>query len=260
MVPNRWHTREVLLKRLLWDFFRIQYQNRMRRPNPYRLFTETGILLLHIPRTGGTSLFEALYGINLQGQHRYHLTAREFDFLNPVLFRRLLKVAVVRDPVARLESVYDFWCRNPAIVEHGLCMGAYGRQIFAKASALPDFARRVAAAPADAFQGEKMLMPQTAFLATPTGYLGANILIPYANLSEGAAEVLARARVRRGLFHRNLGAGTRGLRESDPDVADEILSYYAADAALWAACSPPILPVDPGTPADVRGTASRPAF
>ncbi|GAH07415.1 unnamed protein product, partial [marine sediment metagenome] len=57
----------------------------------------------HIPRNGGTSINNALYG-----RFMGHYTARDVRFWAPDLFGRLPSFAVTRNPWARLLSAYRF--------------------------------------------------------------------------------------------------------------------------------------------------------
>jgi len=72
-------------------------------PDFTRSFDATGIALIHIPKTGGTSLSHALYGRGIW--HRRWDQIRDAD---PAGFTRWLKVSVVRDPIERFVSAYSY--------------------------------------------------------------------------------------------------------------------------------------------------------
>lgn len=64
-----------------------------------------GLLFIHIPKTGGTSISQRLYGRNLP-----HYTAKFYMDVFPDLFGRMKTFAVIRDPIARVMSSYRFIC------------------------------------------------------------------------------------------------------------------------------------------------------
>jgi hypothetical protein len=72
---------------------------RVRAP----IWRKSGILLVHVPRSAGTSLSMQLYG-RLTG----HMNAAEIRRACPDVFRELPKLAVVRNPWDRAVSSYGF--------------------------------------------------------------------------------------------------------------------------------------------------------
>lgn len=64
---------------------------------------ELGAIYIHIPKTGGTSLCRELYGRDLG--HRPWMEVRLF---HPLRYRRLTTFAVVREPIDRFLSSYDY--------------------------------------------------------------------------------------------------------------------------------------------------------
>jgi hypothetical protein len=64
---------------------------------------DSGVLLVHIPRTAGTSLCSQLYGRNIP-----HLTVRTWYGLLGDAAEEVRKFSIVRDPVERLVSLYAF--------------------------------------------------------------------------------------------------------------------------------------------------------
>jgi hypothetical protein len=64
---------------------------------------ETGYLFIHVPKTGGSSVSEYLYGMAMP-----HRLARDIRFYHPSLFRRSCSFAVIRDPVDRFLSAFDY--------------------------------------------------------------------------------------------------------------------------------------------------------
>ena len=58
---------------------------------------------MHIPKTAGTSISQRLYGCEIT-----HRPALDLAILYPLRFARLKKFAVVREPVERFLSAYDY--------------------------------------------------------------------------------------------------------------------------------------------------------
>ena len=76
-------------------------------PDPYdgrsaNLDVGREIIFFHVPKTGGTSLAEAL------GLRHGHVPAVRFETKNPNRFSRAYKFAFVRDPVDRLYSSFNY--------------------------------------------------------------------------------------------------------------------------------------------------------
>lgn len=69
-----------------------------------KIYIEKGCLLIHVPKTAGTSLAKAIYGFHGLG----HYTAREFRDLSPDLYNQFFVIGFVRNPWSRLVSAYFF--------------------------------------------------------------------------------------------------------------------------------------------------------
>lgn len=70
----------------------------------HELFNETNIAFIHVPKTGGISACEFLYGRGTVG----HQTAERWRRFDPIKFETWMKVAVTRDPVDRFLSAFDY--------------------------------------------------------------------------------------------------------------------------------------------------------
>jgi hypothetical protein len=89
-------------------------------------YLKSGIVFIHIPKTGGTSVSNLLYG-----KRAGHYTASEIrDWLGEDGFQSMKTFAVVRNPVDRLISAYKF------ILNSGGSHGSYRRN---PDLLLPDF-------------------------------------------------------------------------------------------------------------------------
>ena len=67
------------------------------------VWVRAGIIFVHVPKNGGTSINEALYG-RFMGHSRVQDIAR----VRPDLLRNLPSIAVTRNPWARAYSAYNF--------------------------------------------------------------------------------------------------------------------------------------------------------
>jgi hypothetical protein len=63
----------------------------------------SGALFIHIPKNAGTSLAHALYGVDV-----YHRSMRLYALAKPAVVAGAYKFAVLRDPVERFLSAFDF--------------------------------------------------------------------------------------------------------------------------------------------------------
>lgn len=70
----------------------------------YRKVIETGVLFIHIPKTGGVSISRQLYG-GLIGHRGYRFYKKRFSHNQ---YRDLYKFSIVRHPYSRFISSYSF--------------------------------------------------------------------------------------------------------------------------------------------------------
>lgn len=94
--------------------------NEMSKPkfsnNITDMFTKTGYCFVHIPKNGGTSVESILYD-DLRVGHR---TWKEWNARDPSGFREWKKFCIVRDPIDRFLSAFDYLSsggRNPIDAE-----------------------------------------------------------------------------------------------------------------------------------------------
>jgi hypothetical protein len=64
-------------------------------------------IFIHVPKNGGTSIKRSLYG-----EDPGHLTTRFYAFSAPELLERSDSFAIIRDPVDRFMSAFDFMIRG----------------------------------------------------------------------------------------------------------------------------------------------------
>ena len=82
--------------------------NEMSKPKFHNsitdMFTKTGYCFVHIPKNGGTSVESILYEDKRVG----HRTWKEWSELDPSNFREWKKFCIIRDPIDRLLSAFDY--------------------------------------------------------------------------------------------------------------------------------------------------------
>ena len=70
-------------------------------------FESMKCIFVHIPKNAGTSVEELLIG-SASAPQSQHFTSRELEQHNPVLYQRLYRFCIVRNPYDRLLSAYEY--------------------------------------------------------------------------------------------------------------------------------------------------------
>ena len=190
-------------------------------PNPdyLKLFDAAGVALVHIPKTGGTSLSYALYGKGVW--HRRWDQIRDAD---PAGFERWHKVAVVRDPVDRFVSAFGYLRSGGA--------NEFDRFIsmrFVNCD-LDRFVERVSTStvPHPVLRYWHFL-PQADFVTSHEGVAMVDQLIAFERLADGARSL--------GIAHLPQLNVSRGHRYATAGMSNEtrsrIRSIYPRDVALY---------------------------
>ncbi|WP_422073721.1 sulfotransferase family 2 domain-containing protein [Tranquillimonas rosea] len=75
------------------------------RPDPRleEVYLSRGLILIHIPKNAGTSVEDAIYGYRVR-----HRTWEQVQALCPTAWETLPKAAIIRDPVDRFLSAFDY--------------------------------------------------------------------------------------------------------------------------------------------------------
>ncbi|WP_435235557.1 sulfotransferase family 2 domain-containing protein [Psychromonas sp. PT13] len=66
-------------------------------------YDKNKVIYVHIPKTAGTSICQALYAGD-----PWHFSCNELKLIHPIKFKKYQKVAFVRDPLERLLSTYHY--------------------------------------------------------------------------------------------------------------------------------------------------------
>lgn len=86
-------------------FDSLRLQNKKNKNYDYSVFNKYKCIFIHIPKNGGVSVTENLFG-NLAGGHT---TAKQYQrIFGSYKFNRYFKFTVIRNPEERVKSAYNF--------------------------------------------------------------------------------------------------------------------------------------------------------
>lgn len=215
--------------RLLSPLERIFGSERLRdfrlRRN-YRHYNRTGIVFIHIPKAAGSSISYSLYGQSLG-----HFTAQELMSFRPTDFTARYSFSVIRHPIQRLRSSYNYICSNGT--EFGsiapnkdyLADDFRTFELFVK-SWLPR---------QDLDVLDPVLRPQARFVCDEGGNLLVKEIFKLESLTDHWSAILSRGRpYQKTLGRYNVNANIyRETLKEDPDVVRLIGKRYEQDVNIW---------------------------
>jgi len=188
---------------------------------------QAGVLFIHVPKAGGTSISRAIYGIDGVGHHRA-VEARE---TNPSMFDRLYRFSVVRNPWERLLSAFQFVSRggtSEVMVDNS------------------DFYRKENWKSFDQFvldwlvnqspeSLDPVFMPQHMFVCDANGNLLVHDLYDLYELDRLSRNLSSRLGRSLSIPHVNSTGSKDELMSAyrDPNVVDAVAGYYARDIELF---------------------------
>ena len=180
----------------------------------------TGVLFVHVPKTGGTSVARALYGTEGVG----HRTVREVRAeLGRQRADALFSFAVVRDPVDRAASAYRYLRAGGS----NALDAAFGARVLDEFSTFEAFVLGWLTPRTSRVQVH--FRPQADFVCDG-GRVAVDRVVPYARLAEGYARVRAETGVGGPLPHANAGPGPAAAAPPLSAAARARLrEVYAAD-------------------------------
>ncbi|MFQ6547508.1 sulfotransferase family 2 domain-containing protein [Aestuariibius sp. 2305UL40-4] len=192
-----------------------------------RVYLKRGLILIHIPKNAGTSVEDALFGYRVR-----HRTWAEIRESCPEAWAKCPKLAILRDPVDRFLSAYDY-------------LSGGGRNATDRAFG----AHMIAGLPIDRFVDRLVrdrrfreqvmryfhFRPQSDYVCDGDR-LVLDHPIPFASMEQGLIKV---AGLRPGdLAHTNRTRGARTQRDHiGPDTVERIIALYAADQRLHETAS-----------------------
>lgn len=194
---------------------------------PYRrYFRRTRSIFIHIPRTAGTSVLRALADGGTI--YRDHLPYQVYLRADRKSFKRYFKFAVVRDPMTRTRSVFEYLRRGGN--QHG---DRHFEQRFRDESI--DFRRFVFEfLNYESMFSHPLFHPQTTFIFDYAGNLQIDQVVHFEHLDREVREVAATLGRDLRLPHENRSVSQpRSATESiDDDIRQRIAELYARDFKL----------------------------
>lgn len=194
-----------------------------RDPGLEDVYLRRGLVLIHIPKNAGTTVEDALFGYRVR-----HRTWEEVREDCPEAWGSLPKVAVIRDPVDRFLSAFDYLRgggRNALDRKFGAAM--IGRQ------SLDGFVDRLSRSARfrSTVMGYFHFRPQTDYVCD-SGEVVVDHLIPLHALKDGLGKVAGLSPEALGHSNRTPGSRTREDRVS-PETRDTIRRLYEGDVDLF---------------------------
>lgn len=198
-------------------------------PRLRELYARSGHCFIHIPKNGGTTVERLFYDAKVG-----HRTWYELHSMAPLDYQRWLKFCVIREPVDRFLSSYDYLRRggrNPIDAEIGRrFVQKFDINAFVAQLGQPGFCRQL--------MQYFHFRPQSEFILSADGHCMVNRLVPFSRLSEQMAAMLELDIA--DIEHRNKTTGARTPPEALTAASlAAIESLYASDFDLHAALEDP---------------------
>lgn len=191
------------------------------------VYMKRGLILIHIPKNAGTSVEDAIYGYRVR-----HRTWREIQETCPRSWSALPKIAILRDPVDRFLSAFDYLKsggRNELDRRFGARM--IGRQ------SIESFLNRFSSCQ----EHRETLMRyfhfrrQVDFVCDESTVM-VDHLIPFHRMAEGLVKVAGVEP--KALVHANRTTGKRTqICDLSQSTLEQIKKFYASDLSLFESAS-----------------------
>ena len=182
---------------------------------------DTGALFIHIPKNAGTSVSWALYG-----GPATHRSVRLYEFAAPDLAARSYKFAVLRDPVERFLSAFDFVLNGGG--EHVPVIERSLRRL-RRVRSVDDYLDYLEKRRSNWIDIDNVGRPQTWFLTDRSGRIAVDALFTLDDLARVQEVVLRHGGGE--IMHMN--RTRRSVRTLSADQLRRVRRIYAADFALF---------------------------
>lgn len=194
--------------------------------NLLKSFVETNVLFIHIPKTGGISVRDALFNNHSFGKH---VEARLYrNYFGSKRFSRFFKIAFVRNPWSRVFSAYNF-LKDGGINDLDK---NFSERYLSNCVDFDDFVTRVL--PLKEVQGYTHFVPQHCWVCDNRGRIIVDFLGRYENLSNDFNEIKRILKVSASLGHINKASVSSDYKEFYSNVSKDIVGrIYARDIKLF---------------------------
>jgi len=213
----------------LYDQFRLAQWMRVARSG--QLISdwnrELSAIFIHVPKNAGMSIYRAL-GMEV-GPHGTHIPATVYQRVEPDLFQRSFKFAVIRNPWDRLVSAYHYLPGSPFPTDQRWSARHLGKT--------PDFPNFMRALENPVFRARILtglhFQPQSFSLCDAHGGLAVEHLIDFEHLARGVEEVGRRLGVAVDLPEINRSKHEDFRNYYDARSTKVVEAIYGRDVALF---------------------------
>ncbi len=176
------------------------------------------MLFVHVPKNAGMSISEMLYGCQVK-----HASVRYYARVAPELLRDLDSVAVIRDPVDRFLSAYDY-ARAGGSADNRV--SAPFHDIYKAFRSVDDALDHIEGA-ASPYHVDHIFRPQTWYLADAAGVIRVRRLLRFEQIGELGGQFGGGQPVP------SLNRRSKPVTHVTPRQMQRIRRVYASDVALF---------------------------
>lgn len=210
-----------------------------KRQDRLEKIRKAGVLFVHVPKNAGMSISEMLYGCQVK-----HASVRYYARVAPDLLRDLDSIAVIRDPVDRFLSAYDY-ARAGGSADNRVSAPFY--EVYKAFRSVEDALDHVERA-ASLYHVDHIFRPQTWYLADAAGVIRVRRLLRFEQIGELGGQFS-------GGPVPSINRRSRPVTHVTPQQMQRIRRVYASDVALFNGYSRRIEAAAPCITAGVMETA-----
>jgi Sulfotransferase family len=188
-----------------------------KRQDRLEKIRKAGVLFVHVPKNAGMSISEMLYGCQVK-----HASVRYYARVAPDLLRDLDSIAVIRDPVDRFLSAYDY-ARAGGSADNRVSAPFY--EIYKAFRSVEDALDHVERA-ASLYHVDHIFRPQTWYLADAAGAIRVRRLVRFEQVGELSSQFSSGRPVP------SINRRSKPVTHVTPQQMQRIRRVYASDVAL----------------------------
>jgi hypothetical protein len=179
---------------------------------------QAGVLFVHVPKNAGMSISEMLYGCQVK-----HASVRYYARVAPELLRDLDSIAVIRDPIDRFLSAYDY-ARAGGSADNRVSPPFH--EIYKAFRSVDDALDHVERA-ASLYHVDHIFRPQTWYLADAAGVIRVRRLLRFEQVGDLGGQFSSGRPVP------SINRRSRPATHITPRQMQRIRRVYASDVALF---------------------------